>query len=138
ARESTDTLYRLELEVCQVESGRVESLARDLDPSSEQQASDQVAEMLALLLRPEGIGDADVPWKSGAARKSKPKPAPPAGPATMASPPAPAPRSFEEPEDLVEHDYGEGHPFAIGASIGMTSAFDKPTDSRGSSLGMPV
>jgi hypothetical protein len=47
--------YRLELEACEVDSGRVESLAREIDAK---EATPQIAEMLALLLRPEGIGTA--------------------------------------------------------------------------------
>ena len=45
------TTYRVELEVCQVETGRVESLAREIDPD---EAPAQLAEMLGLLLRPGG------------------------------------------------------------------------------------
>src|SRR5215472_10875753 len=45
--------YRLELEACQVDSGRVESVAREVDTS---RAAGQIGEMLAVLLRPEGIG----------------------------------------------------------------------------------
>jgi hypothetical protein len=53
--------YRLELEACRVDSGRVESLAREIDL---RQPVPQIAEMLALLLRPEGVGVAAPPWES--------------------------------------------------------------------------
>jgi hypothetical protein len=46
--------YRIELEACQIESGRVESLAREIDPA---QATQQISEMLVFLIRPQGIAD---------------------------------------------------------------------------------
>ena len=54
--------YRLELEACQIETGRVESLAREIDPS---QSTKQIREMLAILVRPQGIANADIPWERG-------------------------------------------------------------------------
>ena len=62
------TTYRIELEVCQVDTGRVESLAREIDPD---EASVQLAEMLGLLLRPEGIKNVVLPWDGAAPHKHK-------------------------------------------------------------------
>src|SRR5581483_11418926 len=56
--ENHDWYYRIELEACQVDSGRVESLSRNIDP---QKATAMIGDMVALLLRPEGIG-AGNPW----------------------------------------------------------------------------
>lgn len=123
--------YRVELEACQVESGRVESLAREIDPDD---AETEIGEMLALLLRPEGIANAEIPWQTGAPRKPKPKPklAPP--PPPPAPPPAPPP----PPEPVVKHAYAEGHPFAIGGSIGVSDALAHPEQARGPSFAMPL
>jgi len=65
------TGYRLEIEACLVDSGRVESLAREITPAV---ANNQIAEMLALLLRPEGIANAEIPWENEVV---KPPPPPP-------------------------------------------------------------
>ncbi len=124
-------LVRIELEACRVQSGRVESLARDVDPD---EAPSEIAEMLALLLRPEGIANADIPWRR-APRKRKAKPAP-AAPPTPPSEPAPPPPAPEAPSP--DHAYAEGHPFAAGISLGVTSLLEKPDQARGPSLGMPL
>jgi hypothetical protein len=101
--------YRLELEACQVSSGRVESLAREIDPS---QATPQIAEMIAILLRPEGIANADIPWEHAAPPPPPPPPKPPEPPA-------------------VRHAYAEGHPIAVGLEGGGFAAFDRPSNARG-------
>src|SRR5205085_1375677 len=43
------TTYRVELEACEVQSGRVESLAREIVPDD---APAEIAEMIAFLVRP--------------------------------------------------------------------------------------
>jgi hypothetical protein len=126
------TVYRLELEVCQVETGRVESLARDLDPD---EAPVRIGEMLALLVRPEGIGNAEIPWQTGAPRKPKAKPAPPPEPLPPAPSPPPPVASEAPPPD---HVYAEGHPFALGASVGLSAALVRPSEARGPSLALPI
>lgn len=98
--------YHLEIYACQVSSGRVESLSRDIDAT---QADAQIGEMLALLLRPEGVAGADIPWERGS--KPKPKPPPPAPPPTPPPPPAPPP---PPPKPAVSHKYAENAPFAAG------------------------
>lgn len=119
------TYYRLELEACQVDTGRVESLTRDVDADD---APNEIAEMLALLLRPEGIANAELPWSKGP-HKPKPKPKPVAPP-----PPPPPPPAAPKPS----HAYAEGHPFAIGPSIGISNALARPEGARGPSWAMPV
>jgi len=84
---SSDAGTRVELKVCQVATGRVETLARDLDPK--QDPAVQMREMLALMLRPQGVGDDPLPWNKKTAPKpppaevlpkEKPKPPPPVTP----------------------------------------------------------
>ncbi|GAC1546542.1 MAG: hypothetical protein NVS3B10_10510 [Polyangiales bacterium] len=117
------TSYRVELEVCQVDSGRVESLAREIDPD---EAPTQLGEMLVLLLRPEGIKNAVLPWENAPPhkRKAKPKPAPP-------PPPPPPPPEPEAP--VVKHAYAENRPVALGVSVGFSNALERPSEARGSS-----
>lgn len=121
------TTYRIELEVAQVETGRVESLAREIDPD---EAPAQLAEMLALLLRPEGIRNVQLPWDNAAPHKRKTKPKPP--------PPSPPPPPPEPPKPVVKHAYAEGHPAALGLSLGFSNAIARPSEARGPSNAMPI
>jgi len=116
--------YRLELEVCQVKTGRVELLAREVD---ETQEVPQIGEMLALLLRPEGIANADLPWQH-AKPKPEPKPAPPKEPEPK-EPPGPPP---------VVHGYAEGHPLAFGAGLSVLAAVSRPEGAVGSATSLYI
>lgn len=109
--------YRIELEVCQVKTGRVELLAREIDESQE---TSQIGEMLVLLLRPEGIANAELPWQSQ--KPKPPKPKEPEKPAPPPPPPGPPP---------VAHPYAEGHPLALGVSLGVLSAVSRPANATG-------
>jgi hypothetical protein len=122
------TTYRVELEACQVSTGRVESLSREVLPD---EGPNDIAEMIGLLLRPEGIGNAEIPWERSGVRRPKPRPKPPEPP-----PPPPAPPPPETP--AIRHVYGEGHPLAIGASVGVTNALVRPDVARGPSWAMPI
>jgi hypothetical protein len=115
--------YRLELEACQVETGRVESLAREVDLS---QAPAQIGEMLVLLLRPEGIGNTDPPWTRAAPKPAIPPPAPP----QQAAPPPPPPQPAV-PED-PSLAYAAGHPVGVGLGIGALAAVKRAENARGS------
>ncbi len=119
-----DAGYRVELEVCQVATGRVESLARDIEPS---EATNQIGEMLARLLRPEGIGTADIPWE-----RTAPKPKPPAVPPPPVAPPTPSPPPPPPPPPAVKHAYAEGRPLALGAGVLLSSAVKRPANATGS------
>ena len=121
--------YRLELEACQVESGRVESLAREISPA---EATSEVAEMLALLLRPEGIGTADIPWQHTPPKPPAPKPPPPPVP-TGPPPPPPPP-----PVPAVKHAYAEGHPLALGLGVALSSAVSRPKNATGSATAVSL
>jgi hypothetical protein len=112
--------YRLELEACQIESGRVESLAREIDPP---QAKTQIGEMLALLLRPEGIANADIPWERAQVKKPPQSPPPSPQPAPPPEPPKPPP---------VKHAYAESHPLALGAGGSILAAVSRPGNAVGS------
>ncbi|MBX3198574.1 MAG: hypothetical protein KF894_10610 [Labilithrix sp.] len=128
SEESGFTTYRVELEAYQLSTGRLESLSREM---LAEDAVDDIAEMLALLVRPEGIANADIPWSRTGVRRPKPKPkAPPAPPPV----PPPEPEAPPAPRPV----YGAGHPVAIGASIGVTNALVRPDNARGPSWAMPI
>ena len=116
--------YRLELDVCQVESGRIETLAREVTPAD---AATQIREMLALLLRPEGLANAPIPWE----RASPAAPAPPPIAKEAAPPPPPPPPGPPAPP-AVRHAYAEEHPLALGAFTSVLSAFSRPSNATGS------
>ncbi len=115
--------YRLEIEACQVKTGRVELLAREVDETKE---VPEIAEMLALLLRPEGIANADLPWQH-----AQPKPKEPKEPKEPEKP--------KEPEvPAVVHTYAEGHPLAFGAGLGVLAAVSRPEGAVGSATSLYV
>jgi hypothetical protein len=125
------TTYRVELEACQIGTGRVESLSREVLPD---EGPNDIAEMVGILVRPEGIAGVELPWRNAGVRRPKPKakpapppePAPPPAPTTLAAPPA------------VRPVYGEESPIAIGASVGVTNALVRPDNARGPSWAMPI
>lgn len=125
--------YRLELEVCQVDTGRVESLNREVEAPK---AADQIAEMLTLMLRPEGVGNADIPWLAAPAPTAPPpanKPPPTevkVHPPTAAKPPPPAPE--------VRHPYAEKHPLALGIPITLLGAIRRSSGASGSATSLHV
>ena len=120
--------FRLEVEVCQVQTGRVESLAREVDPV---RAEAEIGEMLSLLLRPEGIGAADLPWMHGAPPPSTTPNPPPLPPAT-----APPPPSAPVGPPPAAHVYAEEHPLAIGPALGVLAAVDRPTNAQGAATAL--
>jgi hypothetical protein len=128
--EARGATYHLELEVCQVQSGRIESLAREITPA---QANAQIGEMLVLLLRPEGLANATIPWERAASTAPpgvSPVPAPKDTPPHPS--PEPPPPQGPPPPPAVRHVYAENHPFAIGVFMSVLSAFSRPADATGS------
>lgn len=123
------TTYRVELEAYQMSSGRLESLSREVVPDD---APQEIAEVLALLIRPQGIANADIPWSREGVRRPKPKPKPAAPPPP---PPPPPPPSAPPPPRAI---YGEGHPIAAGLSLGVSNALARPDTARGPSWAMPI
>jgi hypothetical protein len=123
--------FRVEIEACQIATGRVESLAREIDPA---RANDQIGEMVALLLRPAGIGNSEIPWDKPNAG-APPTEALPALPPTPATPPPPvAPPAPPEPK----HTYGEGHPIAVGLGAEVLTALARPGNAQGSATSAVV
>jgi cell division septation protein DedD len=116
--EAYGATYRLELEACQIESGRVESLAREIDPS---EAPKQIGEMLALLLRSQGIANAVIPWERVTISPAPPKPPPP----PPKPPPPPPPPKAPPPPPAVPHRYAENQPIAIGLSGAFLGALHR-------------
>ena len=116
-----DGYWHLELEACQVETGRVESLMRNVDPRV---GTAQIAEMLALLIRPEGLGTAEIPWANEPPPVIKPPPPPPPPPPPQPPPPPPA----------IKHAYAENFPIAVGLGFGLNGAFSRPAGAVGSSF----
>lgn len=114
--------YRIELDVCQVESGRIETLAREITPGD---ATNQIREMLALLLRPEGLANAPIPWERAV-------PPPPAAPPLTKEPPPPAPPPGPPPSPAVRHPYAEEHPLSFGVFTSVLTAFSRPSNATGS------
>jgi hypothetical protein len=118
------TTYRLEIEACQVGTGRVESLAREVDPK---RAAPEIAEMLTLLLRPQGVGDAIPPWD----QPTTPTPAP--APTAVVIPPAAPPPPVEAgPPPPPLPPYAADHPLALGLGGEAMSAFSRSPRALGS------
>ena len=126
--EEHGTTYRLELEACQIASGRVESLAREIDPA---QSRKQIGEMLAILLRPQGIANAEIPWERGGSSPvsppAPPKERPPPIPAAPKAPPAPP------SPPAVRHPYAENAPWALGLDGSVLGAIQRAANAVGSS-----
>ena len=118
--------YRLELEACQVATGRVESLAREIDP---RQAAPQIAEMLALLLRSQGVGDTVPPWDQPA---PTPPPLAPAPPPTPAPAPLPPPRRRRRLRRPPRAALRREPPVRARPGRRSAGAFARASDARGS------
>lgn len=116
---SSDSGTRVELKVCQVSSGRVETLARDLDPKGDPLV--QMREMLALLLRPQGVGDDPLPWE---AKK----------PAVVKPPDAVLPKKKEEPkpEPAPAVVWGSKGTVSFGVAGHFGTLLARPSDASGS------
>ncbi|HWL87345.1 MAG TPA: hypothetical protein VNO21_16185, partial [Polyangiaceae bacterium] len=129
--------YRLELEVCQVKSGRVESLAREIDSSK---AAAQIGEMLSLLLRPDGLGNADIPWEHEmpALPPATPAPSPQAPALPPPPPPQPAAQSQPPAPSAPRRAYGEGRPLSVGAALNVLGAFVRPEHAQGTATSLFV
>jgi hypothetical protein len=125
--------YRVELEVCQTDTGRLESLAREIDRPNEVK---EIGEMLALLARPEGISNADIPWLTAAPPKPASPPAPTAS-TTVETKPPPTPPPPPPPPG-PRHAYAEGHPLAIGAGLDVYSAVHRASNAVGSAASLQI
>lgn len=134
------TTERVELEAALQSTGRIESVAREVDKPK---SLGEIQEMLAVLLRPEGVGAGELPWE----RPLAPGPAP-SQPPPVASPPAPTPQPFVRPpapsgppraelayplgREMVWPPYGAGHPLVLGAELGFSIPAARPSTATGS------
>jgi len=114
--QSSDSGTRVELKVCQVSSGRVETLARDLDPKVDSLV--QMREMLALMLRPQGVGDDPLPWDAKKPVAAKPPPEV-----------LPKPKTAPPPPPLV---WGEHGRISLGVAGGLGTLAARPDNASGS------
>lgn len=132
------TSERVELVACLVSAGRVESVAREVHAES---AAPEVKEMLAVLVRPEGVGIGELPWER--ARSGKPAEAPkppPAAPPPPAPPPVPTAPPIEGRVALtyptgateVWPAYSGGQRGFVGALIGASAPVARPGAATGS------
>ena len=90
--------------------------------------------MLALLLRPEGIGNSEIPWDKPNAVAPPAEPLPPAAPTPPAQSTPPLPRPEPEPK----HAYAEGHPLAVGLGAEVLTAVSRPGNAQGSATSVVV
>ncbi|APR83923.1 Hypothetical protein A7982_09272 [Minicystis rosea] len=132
------TTERVELVAALIKAGRVESVAREVEKA---RAQAQIQEMLAVLVRPEGIGAGALPWER--INPAAPPPAPPAPPPPVApppAPPAPPPPPAVPPVDGRAHvnyplgasgdtwpPYSGGKRGFIGATIGFALPAVRPS-----------
>ena len=128
--DSRGATYHLELVVCRVDAGagapaRVETLDRDIEPAKQ---VGQIAEMLALLLRPEGIANADIPWEHAGPHDKKP---PPKEEKKAPEPPKPPPGP-----PPVRHGYAEGHPLSLGVALAVLTAVHRADNATGTATSM--
>jgi hypothetical protein len=124
--ESHGWTYRLELEACQVSTGRVESLAREIDA---RQSAPQIAEMLVLLLRPEGVGNAPPPWEATRGSVPARREAPPATPPSPATTPAPAPAP-----EMPHPSSDSGRSFGAGLGVEVLGVFARTSAAKSESV----
>ena len=98
------TTERVELSACLVSMGRLESVAREVERA---RSAEQVGEMLAVLVRPEGIGAGELPWERPTGTPAAVAGTPPAQVQVAAPPPALPPQVPEERREgeLVHMDY---------------------------------
>lgn len=138
--EAAVVTQRVELAASLVSLGRVESVARDVQKA---QSAIQVQEMVAVLLRPEGIGVGALPWEAVAPAPTKPKPV--AAMPEVAPPPpkADAPSEPRREGEKVSMDYFDSRqdvwpPYSAGnrgfvtAAQGFAVAAARPGAANGS------
>ncbi|WP_438016762.1 hypothetical protein WMF18_39175 [Sorangium sp. So ce315] len=132
------TTARIELTAYLASTGRLESIAREVDRD---RSAQQTQEMLALLLRPEGVGIGELPWERPA-----PAPPPPAAGETVVVPPVPAaPAALPADEVLMAYPLGPervwpaytgGRRFAVSASLGAAVAAARLPGASGSAASL--
>lgn len=154
--EPAATTTRVEIAAYLASLGRVESVARDVDP---QKQDAQIQEMLAVLMRPEGVGVGALPWEQPLPPPPPPPPipAPPSPPPLppfgaqptpwnmgqfMPPPPPPPPQPAPKNEVMMSYlggsrqtvwpPYTAGKPVFLSALIGFSSAASSSSRATGS------
>jgi hypothetical protein len=137
---------RIEVSAFLVPMGRTESVAREVEKA---RAEEQVREMLAVLVRPEGIGAGELPWERRTPPRpapvavSPPPPQPQAPPAVAWSPPpgAPPPPPPGPPRASLDYmrttesvwpPYSAGRPAFLAVVLGGSGAVIRPGAASGS------
>jgi hypothetical protein len=123
AASETSTTVRVEAVVCQVSTGRTESLARDVHGVN---TSAQIQELLGLLLRKQGLGDADVHFLVVAVDGAT------AGTETPSKSKAIATKLGQQAV------YGESANAALGLGVSVLTALVRPDNARGSALSSAI
>lgn len=138
------TTARVELSACLVRMGRVESVAREVARAAE---APQVQEMLAVLLRPEGIGAGELPWE----RQRPPAPPPPQLPPmppqqqVIVTPPIAPPAPPIEGRVQLDYPLGQrdvwpaysgGKRGFFGVNLGFAAAAARPAPAAGNGASM--
>jgi hypothetical protein len=134
------TSTRVELTAALMQLGRIESVAREIDTGK---ADAQVKEMLAVLIRPEGVGAGELPWERSGPRPPAPAAPPPSAPPPVPAPPPPPPLSPRPPDGqagiayvLGRRDvwpaYSAGNRAFIGAVVGASVPAARPSGASGS------
>lgn len=131
---------RVELSACFVRMGRVESVAREVNRN---QSPQEVQEMLAVLVRPEGIGAGELPWEKGKPPMQTPPPQPPPQqvpppfnpfqpqfqpqlPPQPPPPPGKASIDYMRTTEWVWPVYSAGHRGFLGAQLGFSMPAVRP------------
>ncbi|WP_437675175.1 hypothetical protein [Sorangium sp. So ce131] len=140
------TTTRVELTAYLASTGRIESVAREVDRSASQL---ETQEMLAVLLRPEGVGVGALPWEQPAPSGATGAPRPPAAPGAatpLVVPPVPEPpRSPPAKRVLMAYPlgpervwpaYSGGRRLALSASLGAAVAAARLEGASGSGASM--
>ncbi|WP_437305994.1 hypothetical protein [Sorangium sp. So ce388] len=136
------TTTRVELTAYLASTGRVESVAREVDRD---QSSRQTQEMLDVLLRPEGVGVGALPWERPVRAPPASAPPPSAG-GTVVLPPVPAaPEAPPAKEVQMAYPFGPervwpaysgGRRLAVSASLGAAVAAARLPGASGSAASL--
>jgi len=119
---------RVEIGASYLSAGRFQLVGREVNLDK---SADEIREMLAVLLRPEGVGTGALPWETGPA---KPPPKPKEQPPNKVTPP-PKPKAPEPPPKPSE-PYGGGHWGFIAAGLGVDGLVKRPSGAKGSAASM--
>jgi hypothetical protein len=129
------TTERVEIGASYATAGRFQLVGREVDKDS---TAPEIKEMLAFLLRAEGVGTEAPPWETSSPGSSphgssqvKPPPPPPENPVKVTPPKKEEPKKPETPKA----PYGGGHVGFIAAGLGVDGLVVRPKTARGSAAG---